>query len=94
MRWLIPIPAFPAITLGSQPPDGVTETTQPSASAASTEVVPEKKGPEKGDSSRVEEAASRRERWTAGSGAASRRAGAVLHLSKRLLNGFSSPWNG
>ena len=40
MRWLMPMPVLPAMTAGSQPPDGVTETTQPSASAASTEVVP------------------------------------------------------
>ena len=40
MRWLRPMPVWPAMTAGIQPPLGVTETTQPSASAASTEVVP------------------------------------------------------
>ena len=35
-----PIPVCPAITAGIQPPLGVTETTQPSSSAAWIEVVP------------------------------------------------------
>ena len=39
-RWLSPIPVRPAITAGIHPPLGVTETTQPSSSAASIEVVP------------------------------------------------------
>ena len=39
-RWLRPTPVWPAITAGTQPPLGVTETTQPSASEASTDVVP------------------------------------------------------
>ena len=43
MRWLMPIPVLPAMHAGFQPPDGVTETTQPSSSAASIEVVPAKK---------------------------------------------------
>ena len=41
MRWLRPTPVLPAITAGTHPPLGVTETTHPSASAASTVVVPE-----------------------------------------------------
>src|SRR5690606_22977005 len=41
--WLIPTPVFPAIVAGSHPPLGVMETTQPSASAASTVVVPRHK---------------------------------------------------
>ena len=40
IRWLRPTPVCPAMTAGTQPPLGVTETTQPSASAASIEVVP------------------------------------------------------
>src|SRR4029079_12471518 len=40
MRWLIPTPVFPAIQAGNQPPLGVMDTTQPSLSAASTDVVP------------------------------------------------------
>ena len=43
MRWLMPMPVFPAMQTGFQPPDGVTETTQPSSSAASIEVVPARK---------------------------------------------------
>src|SRR6266704_2365467 len=39
-RWLTPMPVWPAITAGIQPPDGVTETTQPDVSAASIDVVP------------------------------------------------------
>src|SRR5689334_24693969 len=39
-RWLSPTPVLPAITAGTQPPLGVTETTQPLSSAASIEVVP------------------------------------------------------
>ena len=34
------MPVWPAITAGTQPPEGVTETAQPSSSAASTLVVP------------------------------------------------------
>ena len=34
MRWLRPTPLRPAIKAGIQPPLGVTEITQPSASAA------------------------------------------------------------
>jgi hypothetical protein len=34
------MPVSPAMTAGSQPPLGVTDTAHPSASAASTEVVP------------------------------------------------------
>jgi hypothetical protein len=37
------MPVCPAITAGTQPPLGVTETAQPSASAASTLVVPRRK---------------------------------------------------
>ena len=40
MRWLIPMPVRPAMTAGIQPPLGVTETTQPSSSAAWMDVVP------------------------------------------------------
>jgi hypothetical protein len=40
IRWLSPTPVRPAITAGTHPPLGVTETTQPSSSAASIEVVP------------------------------------------------------
>jgi hypothetical protein len=40
MRWLMPMPVVPAIVAGIQPPLGVTETTQPSSSAASIDVVP------------------------------------------------------
>ena len=39
-RWLSPIPVRPAITAGTHPPLGVTETTQPASSAAWIEVVP------------------------------------------------------
>ena len=39
----MPMPVLPAITAGIQPPLGVTDTTQPSASAASTLVVPRRK---------------------------------------------------
>jgi hypothetical protein len=39
-RWLRPMPVRPAITAGIQPPLGVTEMTQPSASAAWIDVVP------------------------------------------------------
>ena len=39
-RWLSPTPVWPAITAGIQPPLGVTDTTQPSSSAASMDVVP------------------------------------------------------
>ncbi len=38
----MPTPVRPAITAGIQAPLGVTETTQPSSSAASIEVVPRK----------------------------------------------------
>ena len=41
MRWLMPIPVCPAITAGTHPPLGVTETTHPSSSAASMDVVPD-----------------------------------------------------
>ena len=34
MRWLIPMPVLPAMQAGSQPPLGVMDTSQPSASAA------------------------------------------------------------
>ena len=34
MRCERPTPVWPAITAGTQPPDGVTEITQPSSSAA------------------------------------------------------------
>ncbi|MNI63200.1 hypothetical protein D3C85_997440 [compost metagenome] len=40
IRWLMPMPVLPAMQAGNQPPLGVTETTQPSLSAASIEVVP------------------------------------------------------
>ena len=40
MRWERPTPVAPATTAGTQPPLGVTDTTHPSASAASIEVVP------------------------------------------------------
>lgn len=40
MRWLRPTPVLPAIQAGTHPPLGVMLTTQPSSSAASTEVVP------------------------------------------------------
>src|SRR5687768_5499499 len=40
IRWLMPMPEFPAMHAGTQPPLGVMETTQPSLSAASTVVVP------------------------------------------------------
>jgi uncharacterized protein YeaC (DUF1315 family) len=40
MRWLRPMPVLPAMTAGTQPPLGVTDTTHPSSSAACTEVVP------------------------------------------------------
>ena len=43
IRWLSPTPVEPAINAGIQPPLGVTETTQPSASAAWIEVVPARK---------------------------------------------------
>ena len=43
MRWLMPMPVRPAMTAGIQPPLGVTDTTQPSSSAASIEVVPARK---------------------------------------------------
>ena len=43
MRWLRPMPVWPAITAGTQPPLGVTETAQPFSSAASTLVVPRRK---------------------------------------------------
>src|SRR5690606_36622624 len=39
-RWLMPMPVFPAIHAGTHPPLGVMDTTHPSASAASTLVVP------------------------------------------------------
>ena len=39
-RWLRPMPVRPAMTAGFQAPLGVIETTQPSASAAITDVVP------------------------------------------------------
>ena len=41
MRWLRPMPVRPAMTAGIQAPLGVIETTQPSASAAITDVVPD-----------------------------------------------------
>ena len=40
IRWLMPTPVVPAIVAGIQPPLGVTDTTQPSSSAASIDVVP------------------------------------------------------
>src|SRR5882724_7818981 len=40
MRWLSPMPVWPAITAGVQPPLGVTDTAQPFSSAVSTLVVP------------------------------------------------------
>jgi hypothetical protein len=40
MRWLSPMPVRPAIVAGTQPPLGVTDTSQPFASAAITVVVP------------------------------------------------------
>jgi hypothetical protein len=43
MRWLSPTPVPPATTAGCHPPLGVTLTTHPSASAASTDVVPARK---------------------------------------------------
>ncbi len=42
-RWLRPTPVVPAMTQGTQAPLGVTETTQPSLSAAWMEVVPVRK---------------------------------------------------
>src|SRR5829696_6833930 len=39
-RWLSPIPVRPAITAGTHPPLGVIDTTHPSASADSIDVVP------------------------------------------------------
>src|SRR5687768_16238024 len=40
IRWLMPTPVRPAIHAGIHPPLGTTETTQPSLSVASMEVVP------------------------------------------------------
>src|SRR5512135_3765320 len=40
IRWLMPTPVVPAMVAGIQPPLGVTDTTQPSSSAASIDVVP------------------------------------------------------
>src|ERR1041385_3524607 len=40
IRWLRPTPVRPAMAPWPQPPLGVTDTTQPSESAASIEVVP------------------------------------------------------
>src|SRR5688572_25022758 len=44
MRCERPTPVLPAITAGTHPPEGVIDTTQPSLSAALTDVVPAKKG--------------------------------------------------
>ena len=85
MRWLRPMPVRPAITAGFQAPLGVIETTQPSASAATTDVVPAWKA-----SSYV----------IPSPGAVVRRAarcaspGTVRHASSRALNGFVPPWKG
>src|SRR6266545_3476398 len=85
MRWLMPMPVFPAMTAGTQPPEGVTETTQPSASAASTEVVPAWKA-----SSNV-----RGERVFAPSvPAAPAFFGGGGHLARRSAYGFVERWNG
>src|SRR5512143_2586570 len=80
----MPIPVFPAIAAGTQPPDGVTETTQPSASAVSTDVVPAK-NPSRKSGMRF-----------AASGPVPPVFGAVGggHFSSKSTYGFFPPWNG
>ena len=82
MRWLMPMPVLPAITAGTQPPQGVTDTTQPSSSAASIEVVPV-----------GNVLAGRCGRHGRCFGLEARRVGRAS-ASSRSLNGFVPPWNG
>ena len=48
------MPVWPAMTAGTQAPDDVIETTQPSASAAMTDVVPARNASSNGIDDRVE----------------------------------------
>jgi hypothetical protein len=82
MRCDRPMPVSPAMKAGTQPPLGVAETTQPSASAARIEVVPARKA-----ASRSAAAAAEASPCTASSPG-------VPHFSSRSRNGFVPPWNG
>ena len=84
MRWLMPIPVFPAMQAGTQPPDGVTETTQPSSSAASIDVVPREEAVRNVGSDRRIGLRARRLRG----------GHAVGHFWSRSAYGLVPPWNG
>ena len=78
MRWLRPMPVRPAITAGTHPPDGVTETTQPSSSAASMDVV----------------SAVKASMYCCSSGDFGLGPPSVRHFSRSAVNGLVPPWNG
>jgi hypothetical protein len=72
------------MTEGFQAPLGVIETTHPSASAATTEVVPARKASSGVIPSPVRSCP----------GAPVRVPGTVRHASRKALNGFVLPWKG
>src|ERR1043165_1808567 len=80
----MPMPVLPAITAGIQPPLGVTDTTHPSLSAASTLVVP-RRNVRSNSASAVGLHCARF--------GLSARSLAVCHLSIVSLNGFVPLWN-
>src|SRR6185295_5424057 len=81
----MPMPVLPAITAGTQPPLGVTDTTQPSLSAASTLVVPARNV--------RSNSASAVGLHSAGFGLLGRSL-TVCHWSSDALKGLVAPWNG
>src|SRR5690606_22340825 len=96
-------PVRPAITAGIQPPLGVIDTSQPSASAAWMLVVPRVNASWKAESSAAVKSASAAEASPASSRAAdpaplvprtlSGRGPDVDQFSSNLVNGFVPPWN-
>ena len=85
MRWLKPMPVSPATKAGIQPPEGVTDTTQPSASAAWMAVVPAIKL-----SSMLSVPAC----WKPSSPSPSAGGGTGCHWLRSASKGFFSPWYG
>src|SRR5262245_52709267 len=109
MRWLRPTPVLPAITAGTHPPLGVTDTTQPLSSAASIEVVPavnwrrnsSSRGRSTGSMAAICAAAPRAPPGAAAEGvdpaggeAEPEPEPVVRQRASTSRNGFFSPWNG